>query len=267
MLAFISHVRSEKGSGWVWPLVSKYQSRTKALLYFPSVPKLENPLVLNNFVLPHCENSRCSIALHKFSFYPCSAVLLWLYVSCSSGKHVHTTHLRAFKRLLTVPRNYTCAFLLTHAVVFVSQAILSLFLPPLPLKACESVNTLKSWLPLQQTSCAEGQRQLIWTEGKKYGCIAVGDGRRQLPLLKPLDFSGAPRCQLKSLAAAVLAFPEMGTCDILAVVSISRNDEERQSTQYPEELCQQRRTQMQGCHEALASNKLFHRRRIFQYSR
>lgn len=131
------------------------------MLYFHSVPKLENPLVLNNFVLPHCENSRCSIALRKFSFYPCSAVLLWLYVSCSSGKHVHTTHLRAFKRLLTVPRNYTCAFLLTHAVVFVSQAILSLFFFPLSLKEWESISTFKSWLSLWQTCCAEGQRQLI----------------------------------------------------------------------------------------------------------
>lgn len=152
------------------------------MLYFPTVPKLENPLVLNNFVPPYCENSQCSIALHKFSFYPCSAALPWLYVSCSTGKHVHTTRLRAFKRLLTVPRNYTCAFLLTHAVAFVSQAILSLP-PTLPLKELEGINTFKPWLSFQRTTCAEGQRQeeKIWVRGSR-------DGREVCPSCRHLTF-------------------------------------------------------------------------------
>lgn len=145
--------------------------------------------MLNNFVLPYCENSQCSIALHKFSFDPCSAVLLWLYVSCSGGKHVHTTHLRTFKRLLTVPRNYTCAFFLTHAVVFVSQAILSPFFSSFShWKSGNAETPLSPVFSLASNSC-RGTETVNLNREKKYG-----DGSRCLPLLKTLDFSGAQWC-------------------------------------------------------------------------
>lgn len=88
-------------------------------------------------------------------------------------------------------------------------------------------------------------------------------GRRRLPLLKTLDLSGALCCWLKSLAAAVLHFPETETCDIPTVPFIPRDDGERQSAGHSEELQWLRGRYMQGCNEALASNELFHHRGIF----